>query len=606
MALSIGSFSFTRTPDIPRFTPSQQEHSGAIANGSASVWKSFARVNHTSRPSRSVAERLETKEPFGEIREDPVDAGAHHLLRLSDFVDGPDADLEASAMRALHALRRDEPALGMKRFGVERACELDSGFPVAVAIEDHAEPSVRRQLAQTAQALRGEGGKNRLLENTAFRSDTERDELETARIIVALELEVQADAARERFDRFLERRDLLALEGRRKPGAGVELLHLAKRARANGPAPVRRAVEALVVEKNGGSIERELAVDLDHVGAELDRANERSARVLRAVSGRAAMTDAKKRGKLFHAATLAPRSESWHDRSVRRWLEIAVVVPTSAVDAVANRLVESGAPGIVEEEVRDDPARARVVAHFENANAAGSVQRILAELEPYFPGVASAPLETRLVDEENWAEGWRQAFPPLEIGRRLRVRPPWERAASDGRADVVIEPAMAFGTGQHASTHGCLLALEEHAAPGGTVLDVGTGSGILAIAAVALGAVSVVAVDTDPIAVAAARSNAFANAVAERIRFAVGGVECVRGAYELAVANLYSGVLAELLPALICRLERQGALVLSGLLASDAPALGRRAGECGLRLVGERTIDGWTTLVYRRSDVAAP
>ena len=171
-------------------------------------------------------------------------------------------------------------------------------------------------------------------------------------------------------------------------------------------------------------------------------------------------------GSSFTRQSLAPRSESWHDRPVRRWLEIAVVVPTGAVDAVTNRLVESGAPGIVEEELRDDPARARLVAHFEDANAARSVERILTELEPYFPGVATAPLETRIVDEENWAEGWRQAFPPLEIGRRLRVRPPWEGAVQDGRADIVIEPAMAFGTGQHASTHGCLLALEEHVTRG--------------------------------------------------------------------------------------------------------------------------------------------
>ncbi|MGH7804697.1 MAG: 50S ribosomal protein L11 methyltransferase, partial [Candidatus Binatia bacterium] len=181
---------------------------------------------------------------------------------------------------------------------------------------------------------------------------------------------------------------------------------------------------------------------------------------------------------------------------MRRWLEIAVVVPTGAADAVADRLVESGAPGIREEEIADEPDRRRLVAHFADAEAAASVVRILGELEPWFPGVARTTLESRLVDEEDWAEGWRQAFPPLDVGTRLRVRPPWEAPPHDGRVDVVIEPAMAFGTGQHASTHGCLLAVEEFVARGASVLDVGTGSGILAIAAALLGAGVAVGVDT--------------------------------------------------------------------------------------------------------------
>jgi ribosomal protein L11 methyltransferase len=290
-------------------------------------------------------------------------------------------------------------------------------------------------------------------------------------------------------------------------------------------------------------------------------------------------------------------TEIGHDRFVRRWLEIAVVVPIGAADVVADRLVENGAPGIREEDVDDE--RRRLVAHFSDESAVLAVERLLSALEPYFPGLARAPLESRFVDEEDWAEGWRQAFPPLVIGRRVRVRPPWEKPPDDGRADVVIEPAMAFGTGQHASTHGCLLALEEALAPGATALDVGTGSGILAIAAALLGADVAVGVDTDPIAVAAARENAARSAVADRAIFAVGGVGCVRGRFALVLANLYSGVLATILPDLAERLQPNGRLVLSGLLAADAAGLVERAAECRLVRAGSHEIDGWTTLVLR-------
>ncbi len=289
--------------------------------------------------------------------------------------------------------------------------------------------------------------------------------------------------------------------------------------------------------------------------------------------------------------------EIGHDRFVRRWLEIAVVVPIGAADVVADRLVENGAPGIREEEV--DAERRRLVAHFSDEDAVFTVERLLSELEPYFPGVAGAPLESRVVDEEDWAEGWRQAFPPLAIGRRILVRPPWEKPPEDGRADVVIEPAMAFGTGQHASTHGCLLAIEESLAPGATVLDVGTGSGILAIAAALLGAGVAVGVDTDPIAVTAARENAVRSAVADGTFFAVGGVECVRGRFALVLANLYSGVLTAILPELAARLQPNGRLVLAGLLATDAAGLVERAAECRLVPAGSHGIDGWTTLVLR-------
>jgi ribosomal protein L11 methyltransferase len=292
---------------------------------------------------------------------------------------------------------------------------------------------------------------------------------------------------------------------------------------------------------------------------------------------------------------------------MRRWLELAVTVPVEAADAVGARLLDWGAPGIVEEDAMPDR---RLVVHLpETADATerrAALAAFLEEIEPWFPGSASAGIETRLVEEEDWAEGWRRGFPPIEVGRRLRIRPPWLEATADGRVEIVIEPAMAFGTGHHASTHGCLLALEELAEQGlrSPFLDLGTGSGILAFTAAAFGVEEIVALDVDPIAIDAARENARRMDGAARIRFAVGGVDGVPGAFATIVANLYSGVLATILPELARRLLPGGSIVVAGFLSADAGELVRRADEVGLVVVSERTIDGWTTLVFRSRDAS--
>src|SRR5262249_13681030 len=160
---------------------------------------------------------------------------------------------------------------------------------------------------------------------------------------------------------------------------------------------------------------------------------------------------------------------------------------------------------VVEENAAD---RLRLLAHFEAADdereLVDALRGFLGEIEEFFPGSAASRVAVARVDEDDWAEGWKRSFPPLEVGRRLRVRTPWSARADSGRYDVEILPAMAFGTGHHGSTLGSLLALEElmeREGPLSPVLDVGTGSGVLAIAAARLGAGAVVAVDVDPVAI---------------------------------------------------------------------------------------------------------
>jgi ribosomal protein L11 methyltransferase len=179
--------------------------------------------------------------------------------------------------------------------------------------------------------------------------------------------------------------------------------------------------------------------------------------------------------------------------------------------------------------------------------------------------------------EERVAAGWRAQHPAIEVGSRLRIAPPWLASGEDegGRREVVIEPGAAFGAGDHATTRLCLSALEPLNLAGARVADFGCGSGVLGLAALALGAASVVAVDREPAARIAAAANAVRNG--EEGRFRVGGAgpeDLGPGPFELILANIFGGRLLELLPDLRRRLSPGGTLILGGLLAEhEAPLL---------------------------------
>lgn len=164
------------------------------------------------------------------------------------------------------------------------------------------------------------------------------------------------------------------------------------------------------------------------------------------------------------------------------------------------------------------------------------------------------------IDEQDWAETWKAGLEPVRVGE-LVVTPPWH--ATGDPAEVVIEPAQAFGTGHHETTAGCLATLQQLRLQGARVLDVGCGSGVLGIAAARLGAAIVVAVDTDPLAVEAARSNAASNGVEIDVRD--GSVWAAEGAFDVVIANLDTSTLVALAATLAARLATAGTLVASGV-----------------------------------------
>ena len=279
-------------------------------------------------------------------------------------------------------------------------------------------------------------------------------------------------------------------------------------------------------------------------------------------------------------------------------------------DGLTNFLWEQGALGVVEDEA--PPARPRLRAFFpDTASSTGLLRAVSvyrASLRSLgFPVCGSEPEVTAVVDDE-WASAWQRSFPPLEIGERLLIVPPWEArpdGATGARVQVVVEPGRAFGTGHHGSTAGCLRLLEETLRPPATspprVLDIGTGSGILAIAAVKLGARAVLGLDVDPDAIAAARLNAERNGCADRITLEMDGPERLSSPepFRLVLANLLTHAHLALLPHYARLTAADGSLVLGGVLSDEDQRVIAALEAAGFALCTRLVIDGWASLHFR-------
>ena len=239
---------------------------------------------------------------------------------------------------------------------------------------------------------------------------------------------------------------------------------------------------------------------------------------------------------------------------------------------------------------RPAPGRSLLVAWFAGR---GEAERAAAE-----GGLAAAIAE---VPDQDWGEAWKQGLSAFRVGR-VHVRPSWVRgAAPRGAAEVVLDPGMAFGTGTHPSSALCLRALDEFLAarPGASVLDVGTGSGLLAIAARKLGAGRVAAIDNDPIAVEVARENSARNGAA----IEVGGAPLsrVRGRFDLVVANILANTLVDLAPSLSAKVAPGGRLLLGGILAGQAEEVRRAFQARGLVSRADGRDGEWVLLAMERA-----
>lgn len=299
------------------------------------------------------------------------------------------------------------------------------------------------------------------------------------------------------------------------------------------------------------------------------------------------------------------------------WLELAVEADVEAVEAVCE-ILGRVAPGGTSVEpafeltneglgAQIDPARPAIVRAYLPAGDGALVDVAIAQVEAALGHLQAfglrpiGELRTRLVDEADWAEAWKAHFPVLRVGSRVVVRPTWRRHRREpGDVVLALDPGMAFGTGLHPTTRLCLAAIEALAdrgvLTGVRVLDVGCGSGILAIAALRLGASAAYGVDTDPIAVEATVANARRNRLSRRVRARLGSLPSRQPPFDVVLANLIAGVLVPLAAALGDELRPGGALLASGIFIDREPEVRGAFEAAGLEVRG-RSVEGeWVAL----------
>jgi ribosomal protein L11 methyltransferase len=292
------------------------------------------------------------------------------------------------------------------------------------------------------------------------------------------------------------------------------------------------------------------------------------------------------------------RNSSW-------WL-VTLDVSRNAQETASALLFDMGSNGIVT--LEESAGGVRLGAYFDKP---ANVDDIKPALEAEFArmGLRSALGEISIsaVADQDWMQKWKEGFDAVEVGERLIIAPSWKLPGdSEGRVVIQIDPGMAFGTGTHETTRLCLEAIERHWR-GGSLLDVGTGTGILAIAAALLAPKSrprfrLVAIDVDPQAVEVARENTAINKVSDRIELYEGQPGNFAGqGFDVVVANLTAEVIIELMTDLTACLAPEGLMILSGILSELAEDVERALLASGFEVIERREAGEWSALIARRT-----
>ena len=303
-------------------------------------------------------------------------------------------------------------------------------------------------------------------------------------------------------------------------------------------------------------------------------------------------------------------------------LEISVETDGEAAEAIHalfNRYNRYGA--VIEEEWPERPAvpvvRVKTFLPAEQSCALSQIEEALWHLGRLYPIPAPA---VRWLEEADWAEVWKSSYKPLRIGQRIVIKPSWQSLAATPEQIVIeLDPGMAFGTGLHPSTRLILEALEHHIKPGDRVLDVGTGSGILAIAAARMGAGNVLALDVDGVALEVAHKNFTRNGVQERISLqrasltpgamtedsqqpvpALDARGVWSGSFDLLLMNILADVIAHSAEAIAACLADGGLAIVAGILQAQEEHVRQALETAGLRIVKRHGKKDWVALVARK------
>jgi ribosomal protein L11 methyltransferase len=287
-----------------------------------------------------------------------------------------------------------------------------------------------------------------------------------------------------------------------------------------------------------------------------------------------------------------------------KWAELTIETSPEAAEGIADALRAEGARGVAEERV---DGSLRLTAYLPSdrrlRRRVERVSRRIRRLEELGLPTAPGTIGLRQLEAQAWSEAWKDHFQIIRLPPRLVIRPSWlDYQPAPGEAVVVLDPGMAFGTGSHPTTRLCLRQLCRYVQPGQRVIDVGTGSGILALAAAALGASRVLAIDEDDLALRAARANIRRNRFGRRITLRRGDLlRDHSAAADLVVANIVAEALVEMAPMLPACLSAGGVFIGSGLTPPRAPWVEDALLRAGLSPLAREEEDGWAAVIAKRS-----
>ncbi len=284
------------------------------------------------------------------------------------------------------------------------------------------------------------------------------------------------------------------------------------------------------------------------------------------------------------------------------WQELSVTVPPEYVEPISYLFGKYGHGFSAEHQV-DGSLKLRTYLTAGSKRRRAHIEvgvNLVRSIEP------SAILQVQDLEDTQWEEAWKSHFTLLRLGKRLVVKPSWiEYEPAEGDLVIELDPGMAFGTGYHPTTRMCMEALEELVQPGMKLLDLGSGSGILTILALRLGAGSAVAVDIDPLAVRTARKNLKAAKLLPHVALVKGSVPhqaAGEAEFDLAVANISARILTDRSSALSSVLKPGGRLVASGIIQSQSDEVTEAFLAAGLVLRSSMTQDDWTALVLSKPE----
>ncbi len=269
-------------------------------------------------------------------------------------------------------------------------------------------------------------------------------------------------------------------------------------------------------------------------------------------------------------------------------------------DAIANFLFELGAQGCYQQE---SWLYAYFLAQEWNQNKAEQLRLYLQQLAELQFAVHPESIRIEQIEAQDWNAAWKKNLTPITIGNTFLIKPTWiDIPAEPGQHIIEIDPQMAFGTGFHATTQLMLRLLIAHLNKPARILDVGTGTGILAIASAKLCQATIVAFDNDPIAAATALNNCRINRVADQILIFCGTLDALRPAqFDLLLANINRAIILESLPEISRHLARTGRAILSGILNEEKTLVEQQLVQYGFRVIDSAEQDEWTAMVVTHS-----